>query len=69
MKLVMKMDMNLGVSMVKISRMDFVMVAENVHSDSYRSFLVIRKDSFRGQQKKLVPRLETNDPRFEKIKS
>ena len=49
MKLVMNMDINLGVIMVKISRMDFFMVADNVHSYSYRSFLVIRKDSFRGQ--------------------
>ena len=45
----MEMDMNLGVIMVKISRMDFFMVADNVHSYSYRSFPVILKDSFRGQ--------------------
>ena len=44
----MEMDMNLGVIMVKISRMDFFMVADNVHSYSYRLFPVIRKDSFRG---------------------
>ena len=49
MKLVMKMDMNLGVSMVKIFTMDFFMVADNVHSYSYRLFLVIRKDFLRGQ--------------------
>ena len=49
MELVMEMDMNLGVIMVKISRVDFFMVADNVYSYSYRSFLVIRKDSFRGQ--------------------
>ena len=48
MELVMEMDMNLGVIMVKISRMDFFMVADNVHSYSYRLFPVIRKDSFRG---------------------
>ena len=45
----MEMDMNLGGIMVKISRVDFFMVADNVHSYSYRLFLVIRKDSFRGQ--------------------
>ena len=45
----MEMDMNLGGIMVKISRMDFFMVADNVHSYSYRLFPVIRKDSFRGQ--------------------
>ena len=45
----MEMDMNLGVIMVKISRMDFFMVADNVHSYSYRLFPAIRKDSFRGQ--------------------
>ena len=45
----MEMDINLGVIMVKISRMDFFMVADNVHNYSYRLFPVIRKDSFRGQ--------------------
>ena len=45
----MEMDMNLGVIMVKISKMDFFMVADNVHSYSYRLFPAIRKDSFRGQ--------------------
>ena len=45
----MEMDMNLGATMVKISRMEFFMVADHVHTCSYRSFLVIRKDSFRGQ--------------------
>ena len=45
----MEMDMALGVIMVKISRMDFFTVADNVHSYSYRLFPVIRKDSFRGQ--------------------
>ena len=45
----MEMDMNLGGIMVKISRVDFFMVADNVHSYSYRLFPVIRKDSFRGQ--------------------
>ena len=49
MKLVMKMDMNLDVSMAKISTMDFFMVADHVHSYSYRSFPVLRKDSFCGQ--------------------
>ena len=49
MKLARKMDMNLGVIMVKIFRVEFFMVADNVNSYSYRSFLVIRKDSFRGQ--------------------
>ena len=45
----MEMDMNLGGIMVKISRVDFFMVADNVHSYSYRLFPVIRKESFRGQ--------------------
>ena len=45
----MEMDMNLGGIMVKISRVDFFMVADNVHSYSYRLFPAIRKDSFRGQ--------------------
>ena len=49
MKLVMNMDITLGVIVVKISRMDFFMVADNVHSYSYRLFRAIRKDSFRGQ--------------------
>ena len=49
MKLARKMDMNLGVIMVKIFRVDLFMVADNVNSYSYRCFLVIRKDSFRGQ--------------------
>ena len=45
----MEMDMNLGGIMVKISRVVFLMVADNVYNDSYRLFPVIRKDSFRGQ--------------------
>ena len=49
MKLARKMDMNLGVIMVKIFRVELFMVADNVNSYSYRCFLVIRKDSFRGQ--------------------
>ena len=57
MKLVMNMDINLGVIMVKISRMDFFMVADTVHSNSYRLFPVIRKDSFRGQPIFLVPKI------------
>ena len=62
----MEMDMNLGGIMVKISRMDFFMVADNVHSYSYRLFPVIRKDSFRGQRFFLVPRFANNHPRFAK---
>ena len=50
MKLVMKMDMNLGAIMVKIFKVQFFMVADDVNSYSYKCFLVIRKDSFRGQQ-------------------
>ena len=49
MELVMEMDMNLAVIMVKISRVDFFMVADNVYNYSYRLFPVIWKDSFRGQ--------------------
>ena len=64
MKLVMKMDMNLGVIMVKIFRVEFFMVADNVNSYSYRCFLVIRKDSFRGQHFFLVPSFANNHPRF-----
>ena len=55
----MEMDMNLGGIMVKISRMDFFMVADNVHSYSYRLFPVIRKDSFRGQPIFFVPKFAT----------
>ena len=67
MKLVMEMDMNLGVIMVKISRMDFFMVADNVHSYSYRLFPVIRKDSFRGQPIFLVPRFATKKTKPEHL--
>ena len=67
MELVMEMDIKLGVIMVKISRMDFFMVADNVHSYSYRLFPVIRKDSFHGQPIFfLVPRFANNHPRFAK---
>ena len=52
----MEMDMNLGGIMVKISRVDFFMVADNVYNYSYRLFPVIRKGSFRGQPIFLVPR-------------
>ena len=48
MELVMEMDMNLGGIMVKISRMDFFMVADNVHSYSYRLFPdLAAKNTFR----------------------
>ena len=56
----MEMDMNLGVIMVKISRVDFFMVADNVHSYSYRLFPVIRKDSFRGHPIFLCQDLQKN---------
>ena len=62
----MEMDMNLGGIMVKISRMDFFMVADNVHSYSYRLFPVIRKDSFRGQFFVFVPGFAKSHPRFAK---
>ena len=52
----MNMDINLGVIMVKISRMECFMVVDNVHSYSYRLFPAIRKDSFRGQPIFFVPR-------------
>ena len=66
----MEMDMNLGGIMAKISRVDFFMVADNVHSHSYRLFPVIRKDSFRGQQTFLVPRFVTKvTQNLQKIKS
>ena len=45
----MEMGMNLGGIMVKISRVDFFMVADNVYNYSYRLFPAIRNDSFRGQ--------------------
>ena len=45
----MEMDMNLGGIMVKISRMDFFMVADNVHSYGYRLFPAIQKDFLHGQ--------------------
>ena len=48
MELVIEMDMKLGGIMVKISKVDFFMVADNVQSYSYRLVPVIRKDSFRG---------------------
>ena len=52
----MEMDMNLGGIMVKISRVDFFMVADNEYNYSYRLFPVIRKDSFRGQPIFVVPK-------------
>ena len=64
----MEMDMNLGGIMVKISRVDFFMVADNVHSYGYSFLLVIQKGSFRGQPNFLVPRCVKLQARFAKNK-
>ena len=52
----MDMDLNLGVIMVKISTIDFLMVADDVHRYGCRLFPVIRKDFVRGQIYFLEPR-------------
>ena len=62
----MEMDKNLGGIMVKISSVDFFMVADNVYNYSYRLFPVIRKDSFRGQPIFFVPRF-TKKTKVEKL--